>query len=75
MDWQTSAQKYLARLCAAEYEQQRAAECKGRKCPRKAWRYSPSEYARELVALLGQNDERGFKARKGLEGYNSALGV
>ena len=38
-------------------------------------RYCPSDYVNDLVKLLGQNDEEGFKARKMLEGYASELGV
>jgi hypothetical protein len=70
--WQEAAQAYLARLCHAEWIAQ------GKPVPTKRNRhnrYCPSAYANDLVALLGKNDEEGFKARKMLEGYASALSV
>jgi len=71
-EWQTAAQDYLQRLCHAEWKAQ------GSPVPEKhnrRWRYCPSEYVNDLVKLLGENDEEGFKARKMLEGYASILGV
>lgn len=69
MEWHIAASQYLARLGRDEYEQQKR-EAKG-----KRFRYCPSEYHRTLVALLGRNDENGFKAIKMLQGYASATGV
>ena len=70
--WQFSANSYLRRLCEAEWRMQ--------KCPvptkrNRRNRYCPSQYVNDLVALLGRNDEAGFKALKLLQGYASALGV
>lgn len=63
-----ACQRYLERLGAAEYR----AFVARRK--RTTDRYSPSAYHRELVTLLGQRDELGFKQLRQLEGYASALG-
>lgn len=60
--------RYLERLGAAEYRAFTAAR------KRKTERYSPSDYHRELVRLLGMRDEQGFKELKTREGYASALG-
>jgi hypothetical protein len=70
--WQTAAQDYLARLCNAEWLAQGAPVPTKR---RPLNRYCPSQYANDLVRLLGQNDEEGFKALKMLEGYASVVGV
>lgn len=76
--WQSAARRYLERLGKAEWEAQ------GRPVPNprtagvknaRRGRFAPSEYHRQLVELLGRNDEEGFKALKSLEGYASDLGV
>lgn len=73
-DWQKSAQEYLSRLSMEEYRSAMDSHLKaGRK--RGTYRHNPSEYHRKLVELLGTNDEEGFKALKGMEGYSSAVGV
>ena len=73
-DWHSGAQRYLARLGAVEYECGIRAH---RKAGRKAttYRHAPSEYHSALVALLGANDEQGFKALKGEQGYASMVRV
>lgn len=68
LDWQDSAQRYLARLGAAEYDAFRATR------RMKSQRFAPSGYHRALVDLLGQNDEEGFKATKAGHGATGALG-
>ncbi|HWK31088.1 MAG TPA: hypothetical protein VNR20_03290 [Terriglobales bacterium] len=62
---------YLERLGAAEYAAFRQTKA-GRK---KKARYQPTDYHRELVRLLGEGNEEGFKALKALQGPYSALGV
>lgn len=74
MEWYHAAQEYLARLGAAEYEAQSRQHAKAGKA-KSTFKYSPTGYHRDLVELLGKGDEEGFKARKALEGYSSALGV
>ncbi len=69
LDWHSSVKRYLERLGLAEYQAQKLA-AKGKK-----FRYSPSEYHRELIDLLNKNDEQGFKGLKMLSGFASALGV
>ena len=69
--WHISAQAYLARLGAAEY----AAQRKAHKRAASKFRFTPSEYMRELIGYLGTNAEESFKTRKMLEGYSSAIGV
>lgn len=69
MDWNVAARRYLERLGQAEYQVQRKAT------RAKTFRYSPSDYHRDLIDLLNRNDEHGFKALKMLQGYASALGV
>jgi hypothetical protein len=72
MDWQDGAQAYLARLGLAEYRAGVAAWVKnGRKAS--TYRHNPSQYHRDLVELLGQNDEHEFKGLKGLQGYASVM--
>jgi hypothetical protein len=61
--------RYLERLGAAEYRSLVASN-KGKRNVR----YQPTPYHAELVRLLGQRDENGFKALKALEGRYSALG-
>lgn len=74
MEWHIHAKKYLARLGDAEYAQQKKAHLKkGRK--ESTFRYSPSEYHRELISYLNENDEEAFKVRKMLSGYASAVKV
>jgi hypothetical protein len=68
--WTTHCRPYVDRVCAAEYEQQKRAS-KGRK----SFRYSPSDYARQLIEYMDQDDEEGFKSLKMLQGYSSAVGV
>lgn len=70
LDWHIPAKRYLERLGAAEAAQQKSA-AKGRK----RWRYAPTDYHRALIECLNRNDEHGFKALKGEQGYASALGV
>lgn len=60
---------YLDRLGLAEYRSQKQRTKRGK------FRYSPSAYHRQLVALLGKDDENGFKALKLTEGPYSDLGV
>lgn len=62
---------YLERLGAAEY----AAFKQTKEGKKKNARYQPTEYHAELVRLLGEGDEEGFKALKALQGPHSALGV
>ena len=71
MSWHTPAKEYIARVCAAEYTQQRAAWKKSAR----TFRFSPSQYAREMIVCLNTNDEHRFKAMKMLEGYASSIGV
>jgi hypothetical protein len=72
--WQPAAQAYLARLGFAEYKQNLQAHIKtGRRVS--TYRHNPSEYHRELVRLLGANDEPSFKAMKLEQGYASAVRV
>ena len=73
-EWQITAQAYLARLGAAEYSAAIAAHVKAGRVPR-TYRHNPSEYQCQLCALLGRNDEEGFKALKMLQGYASEIGV
>lgn len=73
-EWQVSAQLYLKRLTSAEYAASREDWLKRRRSST-TFRYRPSEYVERLVRLLGENDEEGFKAVKGLEGYASKLGA
>jgi len=70
MEWHTGAQLYLARLGFSEWTAWRK-----RRNRKKTDRFSPSEYHRTLVDLLGRNDEKGFKAYKLETGYASELGV
>ena len=69
LDWHTSANQYLCRLGFAEWLAQ------GKPSGRRGQRYHPSQYHRDLVALLDQNKEEQFKAMKMLQGYANALGV
>lgn len=65
---------YLDRLCHAEYIQQRAEHVKrGRRAGTFPGKYVPSEYVQQLVALLGEGDEEGFKRLKAEQGYVSHL--
>jgi len=68
-EWHIAANAYLRRLGESEYAAQRSRD------KRKAFRYSPSAYMRDLIDCLNRNDENGFKSRKMLEGYSSSLGV
>lgn len=71
-NWHIAAKAYLARLGQAEWEQQkRPRGGKGRG----ARAFQPSDYHRELIECLNQNNEERFKALKALQGYASALGV
>lgn len=72
--WQIAAQRYLARLAQIEYQIGIAAHNKAGRVSR-TYRHSPSQYHRDLIELLGANDERGFKALKGEQGYASAIKV
>ena len=72
MAWHGPAKIYLERLGQAEWLAQ------GSPIPTKRKplnRFAPSDYMRELIACLDRDDEEGFKARKMLEGYASAVGV
>lgn len=66
-DWHRSAQTYLARLGAAEYD----AFLNG---GGKQGQYVPSEYMRDLIEALGDDDENEFKGLIRLRGSDSALG-
>lgn len=68
--WHVAAKTYLSRLGAVEYQAQR----KAHKGAAKKFRFSPSDYMRDLIVAMGRNDEEGFKAQKMLEGYASTLG-
>lgn len=68
-EWQTSARAYLERLASAEYGLQKRLSKK-----KKSFRYAPSAYHQDLIQLLDQNDEAGFKSLKMLQGYANALG-
>ncbi len=66
-------QNYLQHLGAAEYQAGLHAHLKaGRK--RSTYRHNPSQYHRDLVDLLGRDDEEAFKALKGEQGYAHAIG-
>ncbi len=69
-----SAQSYLQRLAAAEYRAGMRAHTKAGRTAR-TYRHVPSQYHANLVELLGQDDEAGFKALKNECGYASKLGV
>ena len=69
-NWHGSAQQYLTRLGAAEYQRQR--QTAGRK---KTIRYRPTDYHLALIDCLNRDAEEEFKALKMLQGYASALGV
>lgn len=70
-NWQAAAQDYLQTLAQAEYN---IGKANSRRKRRKTYKHDPSDYHRDLVELLGKNDEEGFKALKMLRGYASALG-
>ena len=70
--WHTAAQAYLARLGYAEWLTQGSPVPTKRK-PHN--RFVPSEYMRDLIDCLNRNDENGFKARKMLNGRDTALKV
>jgi len=72
--WAESAQAYLARLGESEYSAGMRAHVKAGRKP-KTYRYNPSEYHRELVRLLGADDENGFKYLKMEQGYSSKVGA
>lgn len=72
--WWTAAQAYLIRLGAAEYEQGIRAHKKTGRSGR-TYRHNPSQYQRDMCAILGTGDEHAFKARKMLEGYTSVIRV
>lgn len=72
-DWFKHAQAYLQRLGQAEYQSGLRAHVKQGRSP-KTYRHNPSEYHRELVDLLGKDDEHGFKSLKGMSGYSSSVG-
>lgn len=74
MSWHRAAQSYLERLATAEYMAARAVHVRAGRAA-STYRYSPSEYHRELVGLLGKDDEHGFKALKMEQGYACAIGV
>jgi hypothetical protein len=71
-NWQSAAQNYLARLANEEYKGQLRAHLKKRRA-KSTFRYSPSAYHRDLVKLLGKNDENGFKVLKMRQGYASSV--
>ena len=68
-NWHIRAMAYLARLGAAEYD----AFLKSKHGKRA--KYSPSEYHRDLVDLLTQDDDHAFKSLKMQRGCYSPLGV
>ena len=74
LDWQAPAQFYLQRLAEAEFRAGVSAHKKRGLRP-STYRHNPSQYHRDLVELLGRNDEEGFKALKMLSGYASEVGV
>jgi len=67
-------QSYLSRLGSAEYGAGMRAHVKRGRKP-STYRHNPSQYHRDLVKLLGEGDERGFKALKMTGGYASAVGA
>ena len=72
--WYRGATTYLLRLGYAEWLAQGKPVPSGRRY-QYGRRYFPSQYHRDLIEDLNRNDEQGFKARKMLSGYASALGV
>jgi len=64
-DWRYAAGNYLARLGDAEYVNQM----------RRTKTFSPTEYQRDLISLLADDDEEGFKYLKMLRGCDSELGL
>lgn len=73
LNWHGPARTYLERLGFAEYKAQlRQHLKKGR--AKSTFRYNPSQYHRNLIECLNQNDERKFKALKLEQGYASTIG-
>lgn len=68
-----SAQTYLHRLAQSEYVSGMRMHIKRGRIA-KTYKHNPSGYHRELVRLLGLNDEVGFKQLKNETGYSSAIG-
>lgn len=72
-NWTIAAQKYLQKLAETEYKSGLNAHIKaGRKA--KTYRHNPSQYHRDLVKLLAEDNENDFKAMLNLLGYSSSLG-
>ena len=67
-----ACQRYLTRLGAMEYAAGISAHAKTGK-RKSTYRHNQSQYHRDLVAYLGDDDEQGFKALKGLQGYASEV--
>ena len=64
--WRTAATRYLAKLGDAEYRNHLTqGGLPGR--------YSPTEYHRDLIELLTNQDEIGFKQLRDQRGQDSAL--
>ena len=74
-EWQSAAQSYLRRLGMLEYQSGLAYHVKTRRRSPNTYHHNPSQYHRDLVALLGNNYENGFKALKVEQGYVSILGL
>ena len=74
MNWHKHAKSYLDRLAQAEYKAQKAQHLKARRSV-KTFRYGPTDYHRDLVDYLTNDNEEAFKALKMLQGYASALKV
>ena len=70
LEWHVAAKRYLERLGREEHAQQLAAHLKRRR-RESTFRYCPSEYHRELIRCLEEDDEERFKAIKGEWGYAS----
>lgn len=69
--WTAAAQDYLNTLGQAEYNEKTQ---RLRVTVKKRYKHYPSDYHRELVKLLGESNEEGFKVLKAEQGYASALG-
>ena len=74
LHWHTAAAEYLARLDRAEYDAARERHRKAGRRP-STYRHTPSEYMTSLIRCMDRDDEEGFKALKGLQGYASEIRV
>lgn len=73
LKWHGPAREYLERLGFEEYKAQlRQHQKRGR--AKSTFRYIPTQYHRNLIECLNDNDERRFKATKIEQGYSSVVG-